>query len=367
MGITLKGSITVTSGNKSGSVLELDDGSLLLGTFSKFEVYKSVDNGATWTRVYYNIDNWASRVTRLLHITSNGNIYFGCGSTTLTPGYVIRSTDNGDTWSVVLTVESNAVWNMSEDSTGRLYINEYSMGAANDTELYAYNVWRSADDGLTWSKFYSFPPQSTPGAKDSTRHVHLVAVDSDDNVYVTVGDTWSVWTGGGKNYVLNTSGEVVQDLGIEGNGYCSWVELEDGTLLFGGDAQPNSIYRITDRGTFTRETVLSLGAGGHFGSAPDTAFLGMCLGKYGVVYAVSNGNGANQSYIFASPDGGDTWVMLDYSATDTGSTYITCNRNTSRPKVLMDQTTSKNFVWFYDMTPEQLIALAPSTLTIKQG
>lgn len=221
-----------------------------------------------WTIKY--ADNHPNKQVTLHFQDRNGNLYYG---TTVAgvAAYVVRSTDNGDTWTKVLTVESSGVWRMAEDMNGYLYVAEYSSGLGDANELYGYNVWRSINNGVTWAKWYENAPQSTPGARDSIRHIHLFAIDSGNNMFITFGDlpySGNARKSGRINSDATLGAFLSEPTAAQGNGWISFVEADNGALFFGTDFSPNKILKLTapDANTF----VTALNISSEFGTAYDT-------------------------------------------------------------------------------------------------
>jgi len=61
----------ITTGNKNGIVIELNDGSLVVGTANPFHVYKSTDSGATWCSAKYT-DTHPNKAARSHYWANNG-------------------------------------------------------------------------------------------------------------------------------------------------------------------------------------------------------------------------------------------------------------------------------------------------------
>jgi len=110
----------VDSGNVFGvwSLLALPDGDILAGT--DHYLYKSTDNGYSWMML--NFDSDCPDVMSLL-LTKNGDIYAGSKSAKCG---IFKSTDFGDTWEkAFLGIDLDYyeyVWEMTESPNGRIYI-----------------------------------------------------------------------------------------------------------------------------------------------------------------------------------------------------------------------------------------------------
>lgn len=308
------------TGNAGGLVLVLSDGSLLRAGQSVAGtkgIRKSSDNGQTWALKHtWSTQGWD---TRLSFVDSRGYIYFGTINTT-TSGVIVRSTDNGETFTEVVTSEGSGWWYMTEDASGNLYANEYSIGNQDASELYAYNIWKSTDGGANWSKFYTAPTQTNPGDKDGTRHTHHITVTPSGGLLAGWGDTPVFAGNAGKAYTLTAAGELDTLVDTTANGFTARAVAPNGDLLLGGDSSPISIYRY-DETAHTVSVVLDISD--TFGSYYSTAVLGMVTGDNGVVYALTNGTSTQPSVLLASGDSGSTWQLLKYCSDFLGASFLT--------------------------------------------
>jgi hypothetical protein len=306
-------------------------------------------------------------LTRLNFLDSRGYIYFGTesGSGNVVAS-IVRSVDNGLTFTKVLTVESSAPWYMIEDDNGDLLLNEYSTGSQNSLEKYAYHVWKSTDDGENWTKFYSHPPQSTPGAKDSIRHIHLLARDSEGTKYISFGETgWG--TDGGSTFVLNDNGTLGQLITTIGNGMTAGGEAENGDFFFATDGIPNGVY-LLNKQTNTVEKKVDLTDLAGIDKGSDV--FDFALGKHGVLYGLLHGAGGVDMVppsLIASADNGMTWIQLKFLANmdnNSAGIHLTLNKNYQNSRLYISLSVAP-YISIPDYTKAQLKSLYTSTLTIK--
>lgn len=110
------------------------------------------------------------------------------GQTTL-----LRSTDDGTTWTTVWTAPAATKVFLGPNSvcldanTGYLYLVEYTTDATQTTA----DIWRSTDKGATWAVWRSYPrADAAPGTPGTIRHWHGARYDSvSQRVYFLAGDT----------------------------------------------------------------------------------------------------------------------------------------------------------------------------------
>ncbi len=351
--INITGYIQV--GNVNGIVLERNNGDLIVGTYSPFTLAKSTNKGRTWSTKH--TDATSGRNARLNFIDSRGYIFFG-NSVTGTPGTVLRSTDGGESFQTVLTVDSSSVWYMAEDASGNLYVSEYSAGLGDANELYAYNIWRSTNQGASFSKWYTNPGQSAPGAKDGVRHIHGFFIDSAGRKYISFGDTGAgayVGENVGKTYRMNDNATLGDQMsvGTDGNGWVSFIEAANGGLLFGGDKAPMSVYKYNPaNNTYT----VALDIFTYFGSPWNSPVYSLCKGRDGVLYFKNNEENSKLGGVFASPDDGVTWYLLDISGNWLNGTAITCNPNGTSGRVYVSRSNNP-YISIPDFTRQQLNSL----------
>lgn len=122
--------VNLTSGNNIYELLQLDTGRVL-ATGSGSLVFRSDDNGVTWSA---GVATSVSQGFCMAQNPTTGTVMLG--STTLAG----RSTNRGQSFSAITPVTSTG------NVTGMVYSNG-SFFASDQI-----NVWRSDDDGLTWSK-----------------------------------------------------------------------------------------------------------------------------------------------------------------------------------------------------------------------
>lgn len=237
----------------SGIVQETNAGTLLRSSSQDghSRIYRSTDDGNSWSTVCtMDIPTGGTCDVRGAFVDSRGHIYMGGAvinctyeSRTANLGYfgqLWKSSDDGVTWRKVATSDSAAFWHFSEDSSKRVYVNEYSRVPDSGTEYPALNIWRSDVTGETFTKWHSAVGETTPGGKDGVRHIHTVYVDAADRVFVCYGD--ASWGGLAGHIVrLDASGAVDIDYGKFDNGSTSMMASVGGMILIGKDHNPSGI------------------------------------------------------------------------------------------------------------------------------
>lgn len=308
-----------------GVFLELDNGVLVCASQSTPTIKRSADGGLTWTTVHtYSTSTFRARGT---FIDSRGYVFIGIqdSSPWTVQAKIARSTDNGLTFTEIKTVDSSCVWHFAEDASGNLFASEYSLGLKDINELYAYNVWKSTDAGATWSKWFTYP-------NTNIRHIHLFAIDAQGNKYISWGDAPG-FSEAGKTYRIGDDG-VLGDLISDsvGNGWTSYANTSDNMVCFGGDLLPYAVYKY-DPSDNSFTTPLTLNE--RFGEFHSNVMLNMLTGKHGVLYASTNRNVGNgiRPGVLISPDDGETWGLIKYTAEIPAMFRLTLNRNREGSRV----------------------------------
>ena len=145
------------------------------------DVWRSSDNGVSWTQVATG-NRFSTRTNHSGVVDNEGNLYV-IGGEVANGSYsndVWRSSDNGVSWIQVATGNrfSTRRHHISlKDNDGNLYV----IGGEVADGSYSNDVWRSSDNGVSWT-------QVATGNRFSTRRNHSGVVDNDGNLYVIGGD-----------------------------------------------------------------------------------------------------------------------------------------------------------------------------------
>lgn len=151
------------------------------------DVWRSTDNGATWAKVLDDGQDWSDvafvwrRNILLLFVDSNDHIFVNIRSIATGKEDLYRSTDNGDSWAIVL-VNSLRKWHMDEALNGSLWVHTYTGPG------YAL-IYKSVDQGATWEVFSNLSM--------ITEDLRTIAVNdyNDNEVWVATSRRVMYWNG----------------------------------------------------------------------------------------------------------------------------------------------------------------------------
>lgn len=345
---------TVLRNKMTGIVMERWNNQMIAATSSPFTIQKSTDGGETW--VEKHSEAHPNRNARLNFEDSRGYLFLGTALTS-NNATILRSIDDGETWETVLTCDSDSAWYMIERDNGDLYLNEYN---SSNTVKFAYNVWKSDDDGATWTKFYTHPPGPDPSnlTNRTMRHFHMLCRDSDDQMYITLGHGLDAGA-----YKLNDNGTLGDNIGdyptgdgaSKGGGLTGFAQADNGDMFFTPDNYPSCIYKYVPGATDIDDKLVNVyDIEEQFGSDRNSFMLGMSKGRYGVLYAVGNGTIANRPFLLMSGDDGVTWVYVNFTDEKVRPTFISISQS-STPRIHIDQGINRPFVTLPDYTKAQVL------------
>jgi photosystem II stability/assembly factor-like uncharacterized protein len=317
-------------------------------------LYRSNDGGASWMQVLHGrSQEWSA----LIHVTSVGTLLLATPDTTPSGGSLLRSTDMGVTWSLVI---DKLNWNIP-------LVNDSSGGVIGTT---LHELYRSTDDGLSWNQLGSTTDDKigalVVGADGRlVEGVEVSSAPRSVRVSTDLGSTWSEphlidWNTTGVNALAATpdghlfaeapggffhstdGGEfwnsISFDVTLGGQYYCnSLLVLQDGSIVVatywgvvrsgdGGEHweivgnlethYPLSIAQTSDgrilAGTYNSGIYTFNGARWNRSSRglPATGIASVAVGPDRTLYSMAV-NGRS----FVSNDNGSNWLEPDYSGT----------------------------------------------------
>lgn len=155
-----------------------ETGEVLHGT----GIYKSTDNGSTWTRIQVSGPHGAATglydfVEEMVVSPTTGTVF-----ALLNQDGLHRSTDGGSTFTRVLGTDGNSRHgDVAVDANGNLLAVLY-----NTVDFVASGVYRSTDDGVTWTEVFENNGTTFPSPYDNTfnRSVIAIAPSNPDVAYL---------------------------------------------------------------------------------------------------------------------------------------------------------------------------------------
>ena len=289
-----------------------------LNAFNTNTAYRTTD-GMTWiaSSPNFGVSVAGDPVTAY---DSLGNLYYETLFGSISGCKVIRSTDNGATWTPSVTsvsgVDKN--WIACDQTTGPYANRVYTCMTAGTSGAFA----RSTDFGATWTTTFSPTTQTLPGM--------MVAVGPN----VLGGNNIS----GGCVYTVTHSG--TNSAGI----YTLYVSTDGGSTFTQKSSNQFSNYIGTE--SSGRSTVQGMRCRPYPFIGADNSF-GTYRGRLYLVYASNNpsGNG-NKSDIFLrySTDQGATWSSAAVVNDDPNS----LNNYQFHPAIWCDKGTGRLYIQFYD-------------------
>jgi len=209
-------------------VVAVDKNDCIYANHLKY-IIKSTDTAATWDTIYDGSSNPSFPFS--IFVGSNDYLFVGYNRNK----NVLRSIDGGSTWDTCLVFkdDTSCMWYMAEDTSGNLFIAEYSGG---DGTEHRATLWKSTNDGANWDTVYR---------NSDERHMHLVGVDPYTNyVYASTGENgfFVRSTDGGSSWSLLQTGS--------GAKYTA-IEFSPGRRILGEDQIYSSIVVTSNDKDFT--------------------------------------------------------------------------------------------------------------------
>jgi len=124
-------------------------------------VFRSIDNGNTWSKVFYN----DGKITNLCS-NSKGDLFFLADSIYY-PMHIYRSVNDGDSWTNIKAINSNLEHILAIDSQDHLFANQGNI------------IYRSLNNGDSWNEIE---------IGLGSNHSNSISCDSKGNVFAAVSD-----------------------------------------------------------------------------------------------------------------------------------------------------------------------------------
>ena len=218
---------------------------------------------------YWEFQSQPDKIIRNIRMCSNGNIVAE------TPGKILLSSDNGETWDVILST-----------------ITEGAIGIGINDEIYIAgnsDVWFSYDYGKSWNK-----REINYIGLDSTQSstvIFCIGIDKDGSVFLGTMNGVFRSDDRGKSWKRLVNGMFIQDIR-------SLLVNSDNKIFAGSNSSVNGIYISTDKGENWQDVNMpSMGGQIFFALAEDSL---------GNLYA-----GGIDRLLFSN-DKGNTWQVISY-------------------------------------------------------
>lgn len=304
------------------------DGEGRLFAIADNDIWRSLDQGATWTKVK---DNPAPTGFALTLFVDSRDYVFAVTETASHNHVIQRSTDAGQTWTDVLS-GTPRLWEMDEMSNGSLYINTYSSGGIGW-------IYKSDDAGATWTVWQNLTAQGW-----NIDHIHAIGIDDyTDDIYIVTGDgqyNAGVWRW---NVTSNAWDTIANSTTIAAEWQFTKIMFDENYVYFLADGQPIN-YRMPKTGTSYKD----------FQAIQDLRWSPRVDGNFVFAYY----HQPNDVYLFGTDEGqiwgswdGQHWVKI-YDIGD-GNTFRQFTHR--RPIYLSDSETNK--LYRVDITKEDIIQL----------
>jgi len=210
------------------------------------DVWRSTDNGVTWTMMTASA-GWSARSYQSSVVMRDGSIVLmGGADTTGLKNDVWRSTNNGATWTQV---NANAVWSArSYPSSVVMPDGSIVLAGGEDLTGVKNDVWRSTDNGATWT-------QVNASAGWAPRYGHssvampdgsIVLMGGFDGLVTDMNDVWRSTDNGATWTQVNAGAGWAPRYGH------SSVAMPDGSIVLAGGGNGsllnNDVWRIVPAG-----------------------------------------------------------------------------------------------------------------------
>ena len=244
--------------DKRVDVLTIDSKDNILVGAANGRIYRSTDNGKSWVYINSKLLSLIFHVNSIA-INSKGHIFFS-------DGQIYRSSDQGMSW--------------MEVSNNKVRAN-YLLISPED-EIYAISccgwessgVYRSIDDGVSWTKPDSVIKSFSPYSLSLNSKGHLFAI-SNVGVFISL-DKANTW-------------RKIKD----GYTYALTIDNNDELFIVSGYAQSKTLFKSTDNGI-------------NWERISDVAITDLVINSKGIMYGINGTIG-----MVRSVDGGKSWQEIN--------------------------------------------------------
>ena len=202
------------------------------------DIVKSADSFSSIVPIYQT-----TNTVRNIFVDSRGTVFAG---EELTNGNLTLSFGNDTNWTMIspficdgtFPVDSGAMWYITEDDIGDLYMGEYTIGNGDTNCSY---IHKSTDGGLTWDISYNSTAEGW-----GARHMHIVKFNEYNKcLYAAQGDDFK--SAGQARLIRSCDyGNTWQSIQNDPISQYITIEFTSDYRIFGSDTSPNGIYRTND-------------------------------------------------------------------------------------------------------------------------
>jgi PKD repeat protein len=330
--LTASAEWSVRAGHSS---VVMPDGSIVLmggglenGSSSRNDVWRSTDKGATWTQMTASA-GWSARVMHSSVVMLDGSIVLmGGGGSGIGGGWkndVWRSTDKGATWTQLT---ASAEWSVRTGHTsvvmpdGSIVLMggslENSLGSSRN------DVWRSTDNGATWT-------QMTASAEWTERGGHTSVVMPDGSIVLMGGGHNDPQGRGVKNDPWRSIDNGATWTNLTASSGPGWIARDDHTtivvpdgsiVLMGGravDGLKNDVWRFQPVGSSTQNPTHTYTTPGIYPVALQAYNTGGYNSMRKTGYITVTGSSAPVASFTGTPTYGTAPLTVTFTDSSTGS------------------------------------------------
>lgn len=203
---------------------------LYAGSLNESRIMKSTDGGDTWANNLTAAPVPAS--VHVLYTLTNNNILAGGFFDAAGTRALIRTTNDGTSWSDVSPASMGGVRDIVQTGTGAVI----AAGLSTSPNSGA-SVWRSTDDGGSWTQVLTDPASSTLMALTIAQNGDILALGRGGLVYRSIDD--------GQNWNASVPVPSISYSGFFGT---RLVALSSGVILAISDMGNGAIYQSSDNG-----------------------------------------------------------------------------------------------------------------------